>query len=474
MKLFQIKFILIFAVAIFLTSCDWLDGEKTEISTNPTFISLTFGANDSIPNLNKAKFTLQWDSLLTDSVIVNLDSLPFQTRIDSVFPTFRFYSTSGAYLFLRDSLGTGIDTVVITGNDTIDFSRVIKIKNIAEDELTTRTYPIKVNVHQVNPELFNWKKTADNIYPQTASIQKAITRNDSIFLYVSSGVNNYLYINKIGQAWNEKKVTGLPLYCDLYNMSQFKNKFYIINNGVEIYSTVDGSIWKKENITTGDLKFISFLFALNGKFWAITKSDSDQKYRFSYTENGTDWNLGEKIPANFPVGDFAALSFISTNNKQKAIVLGGYSAEGRLLNNVWSTENGTYWVDFTVENVTLDSLSGATILPYDKKLLLFGGMNQSGKIVKTNYMESKDEGLSWSVPDTTNNQIREAIVNGNKTTYFKYEPRSYQSALNIVVNNVQKKNSDHFIYLIGGRDEKGIVYKDVWVGKLNKLSFLRK
>ena len=119
-------------------------------------------------------------------------------------------------------------------------------------------------------------------------------------------------------------------------------------------------------------------------------------------------------------------------------------------------------------------MSGATILPYDGKLLLLGGMNQLGKMVETNYMESIDEGLSWSIPDTTYNQIRQAIVNGSKTTYLKYEPRSYQSALNIVINNVQKKNSDHFFYLIGGRDEKGIVYKDVWVGKLNKLSFIRK
>lgn len=474
MKLFPIKFILIFAVATFLTSCDWLDGEDTEVSTNANFVSLTFGANDSIPDIDNAVFTLSWDSLLNDSVIVNLDSLPFQTRIDSVFPTFKFYSTSGAFLYLRDSIGTGIDTVQITGKDTIDFSRVLKVKNIAEDELTTRTYQIKVNVHQVDPELYLWKRNVESLYTQTASMQKAITRNDSIFFYASSGVNNYLFVHKIGQPWKESKVTGLPAYCDLNNITQFNNKFYLINDSVEIYSTRDCFNWKKENIANADYKFISFLYALNGKFWAITKTNSDRTYHFANSENGTQWNIAEKIPANFPVGDFASLSFNSKSNKPKAIVLGGYSADGRLLNNVWSTENGTYWVDFTVENITLDSLSGATILPYDGKLLLFGGMNDAGKIVETNYMESKDDGLSWSTPDTTYNQIREATVIGNKTTYLKYVPRSYQSALNIIVNYPQKKYSDSYIYLIGGRDERGTVYKDVWVGKLNKLSFIRK
>ena len=474
MKLFPIKFILIFAVALFFTSCDWLNGEDAEVSTNPTFVSLTFGANDSIPYIDDAVFTLSWDSLMNDSVIVNLDSLPYQTRIDSVFPTFKFYSISSAILYLRDSLGTGIDSVALTGQDTIDFTRVIKIKNTAADGLTKRTYPIKVNVHQVNPNLYNWVKTVDYIYTQTASMQKAVTKNDSIYFYVSSGVNNYLYVSAIGKPWIEKKVTGLPAYSNLNNLTQFNDKFYLIKDSVDIYSTSDCYNWKKENITNIDYKFISFLYALNGKFWAITKSNTGQTYNFAYSENGTQWNKGEQIPANFPVGDFAALSFNSKSKKPKAIVLGGYSADGQLLNNVWSTENGSHWVDFTVENVTLDSMSGATILPYDEKLLLFGGMNELGKIVKTNYMESIDEGLSWSVPDTTYNQIREAIVNGSNTTYLNYEPRSYQSALNIVVNNVQKKNSDNFIYLIGGRDEKGIVYKDVWVGKLNKLSFLRK
>lgn len=474
MKLFPIKFILIFATAIFLTSCDWLDTEEAEVSAIPTFVSLTFGSNDSIPNIDDAVFTVSWDSLMNDSIIVNLDSLPYQTRIDSVFPKFTFSSSSAAFLYLRDSLGTGIDTIAITGTDTIDFTRVIKVKNIASDQIHEKTYPIKVNVHQVNPYLYLWKRNVESIYSQTASMQKAISRNDSIFFYVSSGVNNYLYVNKIGQSWKESKVTGLPAYCELNNITQFNNKFYLINDSVDIYSTFDCYNWKKEIVSNSDYKFISFLYALNGKLWAIAKLNSDQSYRFVYSENGTQWNVGNQIPANFPVGEFAALSFNTKNNKSKAIVLGGYSADGRLLNNVWSTENGSYWLDFTVENVTLDSLSGATILPYDDRLLLFGGMNKSGKIVETNFMESLDDGLSWRIPDTTYNQLREVVVTNSKTTYIKYEPRSFQSALKIVVKNEAKGYSDHFIYLIGGRDEKAKVYRDVWIGKLNRLSFIRK
>ncbi|MDO9152985.1 MAG: DUF6242 domain-containing protein [Paludibacter sp.] len=474
MKLIPFKFLLFSAILGLFTSCDWLDTNPTVVSTNPSFVSLSFGKNDSIPNINKAVFKLVWDGLLNDSIIVNLDSLPYRTRIDSVFPAFKFYSSSAAYLYLRKTTGSGVDTVLITGKDTIDFTRVLRIKNIAADTKTEKPYPIKVNVHQVESELYTWKRYVESIYTQTASTQKAVTRNDSIFFYAGSGINNYLYVNKIGQSWNESKVTGLPNYSDLNNITQFNNKFYLINDNIEIYSTSDCFNWKKENIANINFKFISFLYTLNGKLWAITKSNIDQKYRFANTVDGITWNIGNEIPVNFPVGDFAALSFYTKNEKEKAIVLGGYSAGGTLLNNVWSTENGTLWVDFTVENVTLDSLSGATIIPYDGKLLLFGGMNMSGKIVKTNYMQSIDEGLSWSIPSTTYNQLREVIVSGTSTNYLYYKPRSYQSVLNVVVKNTAKGYSDYFIYLIGGRDEKAKVYTDVWVGKLNRLSFIQK
>jgi len=157
------------------------------------------------------------------------------------------------------------------------------------------------------------------------------------------------------------------------------------------------------------------------------------------------------------------------------LIAGGYTASGQLLNNIWSTENGTYWVDFSTENTTLGSLSGATIIPYNDKLLLFGGLGSDGYVVENQYMESIDEGLSWSVPDTLYNRLRQVnISSSGDTTYIDYQPRAYQSVLNVVVEHPDKDYTDYFIYLIGGvnpRESK--VYKDVWVGKLNKLSFIR-
>ena len=102
---------------------------------------------------------------------------------------------------------------------------------------------------------------------------------------------------------------------------------------------------------------------------------------------------------------------------------------------------------------------------YDDKLLLFGGADENREVVDNFYMVSIDEGLSWSAPDTTYNQLQQLIITptatGPDTAYVNYEPRYLQTAL------VKGKE----IILIGGRD-RSKVYTDVWTGKLNRLSFL--
>lgn len=80
MKFNSIRLILIFSSVVFLSSCLGTT-DVTSYSTNPSFSSLTFAANDSIPYLSTAAFTLEYDSQVGDSVIVNLDSLPFNTQI---------------------------------------------------------------------------------------------------------------------------------------------------------------------------------------------------------------------------------------------------------------------------------------------------------------------------------------------------------------------------------------------------------
>jgi hypothetical protein len=294
---------------------------------------------------------------------------------------------------------------------------------------------------------------------------------------VGTTIRNYLYTSTDGKVWIDKtnELKNLPLNSSLRGINEYKGKLYVLTEDDKIYTTADGYNWMTENVVVSDVnyRFENFLLELDGKLWSIMKSGVDNTYSFATSSDGGNWVVNEKIPANFPVGDFSSLSFASRTKKSKALIVGGYTASGKLLNNIWSTENDSYWVDFSTENTTLGSLSGATIIAYDDKLLLYGGLDANGSVVSNPYMESIDEGLSWSVPDTLYNRLRQINISAaGDTTYINYAPRAYQSVLNVVVDNTAKGYSDHLIYLIGGINPRASkVYKDVWVGKLNRLSF---
>ena len=187
MKFNSFRLLFLLSIIVLLSSCLGTT-DTTTLSTDPCFTSLKFAKNDSIPNINTAVFTLVYDATLNDSVIVNLDSLPYQTRIDSVYPTFSFKSSSVAYLVFES------DSVQITGADTIDFSKPVKVRNIASDEKANRVYHIKVNVHQVEPELYVWNKLTDDIDTHSATSQKAI-------VYI---LCHYLVVNCFGIEFSNK------------------------------------------------------------------------------------------------------------------------------------------------------------------------------------------------------------------------------------------------------------------------------
>lgn len=455
-KLINIKFLGLLLIAFSAVSC--LDtGTTVEISTNPTFVSLTFAANDSIPYLEDADFTLEYDEDLGDSIIVNLDSLPYNTRIDSVFPTFQFQSSSGLTLLMKDSTGLGLDTVLITGTDTIDFNRVISVTNVAEDESTTRTYQIKVNVHKVEGELYVWQKIKDQVYSNLASQQKAVQFNDKYFYYFGTGVRNVLYTSTDLVNWSTQNTSGLPVGMEMRNMIEYNSKLYLVQMGVGLYESADGSNWTKTTVLPSGFELVNFLFVLNNQLWSIVKTDDTSDYHFATSADGSNWTVKGIIPESFPIGDYAAVSFFSRTKKPKALVAGGYDKSGNVLRTSWTTEDGLYWVDFSNENTTLDYTAGASIVVYDDKLLMFGGMDADDNVVENYYKQSVDEGFTWVVPDTTYNVLEDTL------RQIVYEPRSYQSVL--------YKADTKQLVLIGGRS-KSQVYSDVWTGKLQRLSFI--
>lgn len=457
MKFNQFRFILFFSVAVMLSSCNWLDSNTpAEPSSDAYFVSLKFTKNDSILNLETAVFTVD-----ADSTIVNLDSLPYQTRIDSVLPVFAFKSTLVAYLYFQNG-----DSILLTGKDTVDFTQVTKVRNIAEDRVTSKTYPVKVNVHQVDAELYVWDQANPGIYTPGGTNQKGIIFKDNFFFYVNSGAGNNLYTSANGYDWTPGTVTGLPISNTLGDMTEFNGKLYLSGEGNRLYSTANGTTWENGGFTLANHNLVTLLLVLDSKLLAVAKRTTDNKYYFTSSTNGSDWVLGDTIQANFPIRDFAAISVSTRNGKQKALVMGGVNADGMTLKNRWSTQDGKYWVDFSRENRTADTLAtGASLFAYDNKLFAIGLRNDKTEPA-LHYLVSVDEGLSWKMPNNVYNSLPDAFEPRSYISAVVFKPRAYNKADSKTV--IEESNR---IFLMGGKTESD-VYSNVWTGKLNRKNFL--
>ena len=446
MKFYFLKFICLFCVAVALSGC--LKTNETTVinSTNPRMTSLTLAGNDSI---TKAVFSIDADSI----TIENVDSLPFGTPVNKAIPTFKFVSSVGALLYLNGST-TG---KVVTGKDTVDFNQSVKIKNIAEDNLTPKEYIIKVNVHKVEPKLYVWSLLNSNAGIANPTSQKAVYFKNQILYYANNGSAVSLYTSTNGINWAAASVTGLPTNASMDNTVQFKGELFYAQDGVKIYHSSNGTGWSNYDYTPKDYTFKSLLFALNDSIWAIAQSKTDLKYHFANSVDGSTWFIRNVLPDNFPIADFTALSFKSrVGNKPKAIVIGGRrTADGPRLNTNWNTEDGSYWINFNEfagHNQSLDTLAlGASLIAYDSKLFVFGTKTDS--ITVPQYKVSLDEGLTWKAPDKLYNKLPSG-----------YTQRNYSS---VVVDDISNR-----IYIIGGKANTTI-FMDVWTGKLNRLSFIR-
>lgn len=468
--------ILFFILSIaFLSSCI-KDTDPKAPSTDASFVKLTFATNSY---LRTAVFEVVPGNGI--DTIMNIDSLAYGTNINALVPTLSFKSSSAVIIIYppANNKPEKKDTVYFNGKDTINFSRMPLLRNIAADKVTTKEYILKINVHVIEPELYVWQKVGDQLLPENAISQKTIIRNDSIFHYYTDGIQYGLKTSNDGKNWDTKTVTGIPPTNNLNDLTLYNGKMYFTQDGFNIYSSNDGFNWVKKSVS--EFEFTSLLFEFKSQMWAVVKLIADNSYRFATSTDGDIWaTTNYAIPTDFPVKDFASLSFSTRNGVPKVLVLGGVNWNNEYKRTNWSSEDGRYWINFTSAISSgqhmLDTLDlGTSIISYDKKLLLFGYTDKPETKNRNHYRHSVDEGLTWQVPTYRLNGLHEkefkadtikrndTIIRIDTTYHVVYKPRKLQS---VVVNSKKE------IFIVGGKVGSE-TQTDVWKGKLNRFYFIK-
>lgn len=449
---------LLLMIAFFATSCLKNSGTQlAEPSSDASILHVAIQNSTYSPNASLAEFTID---NISDS-IYNIDSLPYGTKVDSLYLNIRFASTIG--FIINDTVSESPGFYNTTQGSTtrhVDFTNPVKIKNLATDEEATKEYVIELRVHQVETYKHVWSELNPSITTQASENQKAVQLNDKFFYYFGHAASNSLYTSADAKTWKaESGLNGLPLNAKLRDMVVFNNAIYLLHNGMDVYKTTDGINWAQHPITADPAyNYTSLLFAFKNKIWAIANEKNSNNVRIANSTDGITWVFsGNKIfDDNFPVSGFAATTFRPKLGREKTMVIGGYSPSGKRLNTLWSAEHVTIndtlnWLNLQNAKSNIVALSDAAVAYYGSKLMLFSGTTNSFTIDTTQLRQSINEGMNWIPPDSATNVLPE-----------KFTPRINASVI--------KDVKDNSLYVIGGKSSNAPL-ADVWKIKVNFYSF---
>ena len=442
-------YIIIGFILFFLTGCE-SSSTTTTLSSVAKLTGFSFAKNDSMPGLAAAVFTVE--ERLDTGLVWNKDSILFGTRLDSVVPRFVFAATPGAaYLQFPDT-----DAVYhLTGYDTLDFTKKpIYLTIRSADNSTIKTYEIRPSVHQVDPDLYTWEQIAEAVYPSDDSEQRVVELGTDFVMLCSNGFALHVYRSADGATWsNAGTPSGLPAGTKVRQIISDGNTLYF-GQGNAIYTSTDAITWTTHS-TTENVK--TMLLYWNDAVWALVEK-SDGSYELATYADGALTMSGLQPKGEFPISDFATVCFQSASLRERATIIGGFAENGKALNTRWnfeyirsaSTGGGTYRMEeFSIDRPKFTNLTGISVIAYNDLLLMFGGVDEKMNYLGREILTSADEGLNWTLADTTKNSLPQV-----------YQARQKQTAI----------VRDNYIYLFGGQDAQR-TYSDVYRGKLNSIDW---
>lgn len=483
-------------LASVLFSCRKNVDEGVEVLSNSVAITeFSLQADDGvIPHLDTVFFTID----LEKGLIYNADSLPVGTKVSGLrvkmvhtaCSSCEFHVTGGTWM--RDT------TFEYRTEDSIDFTGDVKYTIVSMDKNNTKTYTMKVNVHQMEPDTLYWSEMARRDLPSftTPLEQRTAQYNESLYCFIRDAKGYVMSVTSDPYAnrWTKTRVT-LPFTPDMTSFTATEDALYVLDENGALYTSADGLEW-----TACGTTFYSILGAYETTLLGVTKHGDVYKHaEYPVRESF----VAEEIPAKFPIKGASQTVKLESQwaVSDQVIFFGGELPTGECTDLVWGYD-GNVWGSISRLDTTIGYLKGATLFSYyatyfdssdlkgfiEPTLLCVGGMLSDGTATKEMNM-SIDNGLSW------------VLANENLHLPSYIAPFAYAQAfvVNKTYTDARSMGSDEwvqmqtklpaslransraiqpitswdcpFVYLIGGVNEQGYLFDNIWRGVINRLMF---
>ena len=441
-------FYILCIIGVLFSSCLRDSGTTVTTSSETEIKTFMFASQDSFPIIGNTTFTISHYASQDTGLITNPDSMTYLTPVTKLVPKFTFKATpASATVFTADT------TIVLTGKDTLDLTHPILVRIISSDLTATKYYRIKVNVHQVDPELFYFEKLCPAVIPQGSASTKVVELGGRFLLFANDGFKNTVYQSADGRSWDNGSLpAGLPANCRVREMLAAGGQLYYCQEGV-VYTSANGTDWQTRDMSGETFVPQVMLMHFNDSVWLVSEHADAHTFHLT-VEDGNTWRTyTQALPANWPLSDFTAVEFRSSSERPRAMIIGGYDTQGNGLNSRWNIEynpaGGYRYANFAIERPVCSAILGASAVSYGSRFYLFGGVDLEAEYVSQTALYSDDEGLNWYAIDTVHNRLMDV-----------YSPRTQTSAF----------VHDNFVYLFGGQTRTQI-YSDVLRGRLTSIDW---
>lgn len=488
---------LLFAIGIGIiaTACNAKDEDaptSTDYITTESVAVTGFYLSPDIRimrNLDSVYFSID----LEHGVIFNADSLPKGTNVTKLVPKISYPSTVKSAMIKMEG-GThreGETNYFTNPTDTIDFTGDVTLTLGTANNEITKTYQLKVNVHQTDPDTMYWDKTSTMALPsrmQDPKQQKSVKFNGGVLSIIEENDGTYTASTTADifeGSWvkNALSLNFTPVLHTLRIDSD--NILYILDSNGNLLSSNDAQNW---NLLTSGW---SEIIGIYGTTLLGLATDGDKINMKSWPE--ADYDEME-MPEGFPMTGFTEpIQFTNRWTPDPTIVIfGGYPYPATGKSQAWAFDGST-WVN--IADNSLPALSGMSVVSYYSYLnsatngllkefevyLAFGGRDRNDNINNTVYV-SYDHGINWQraqeymqLPDNVETgYMVDAISIGtsmqsNLSNRWKTAPARRKLPFEIEGDIV--KWDCPYIFLFGGYNTNSELNGNIRSGVLQRLTY---
>lgn len=376
--------------------------------------------------------------------VFNYDSLPYNTDVSKLVTGM---SAVGVVSIYVDSTETYEHFVA---SDSTDFTAPRKFRIYSADAQYYKDYTIRVNVHQVEPDLMVWNRSLS----ESAVEPVRLIEFDGQMRLFGTSANGKPVVMSAAMAgepqWYPLDVTGIASPSAFRTIQKFAGRLYAVSGG-DLYCSENATDW---SLLLQGYGFEAIIGASDddGKLWLAT---ADAIYS---TADGSAVTSEGAVPADFPLYGVSAASYPMSHNKGivRYMLVGHATPEmdGRPF--VWSRiSTESRWVKY--DNIgnpyPCPALKDLAVLRYNDFLYAFGGKGTvAGETVEpfSAFYVSRDNGIVWKADPSFYQRLPKEL-SGNSSPF------------------AATVDSDNYVWIVCGGDS--IVS---WKGIINRLGFNNK